>query len=94
MLPSLQQISKATENLFVNEDLHCFGHYYDNTLMAWYRNFKARWPEIRNRCDPRDFRRWSYYFLHLAGTFRARKTQLWQFVFSKKGIPGGLPSVR
>jgi len=94
MLPSLRQIAKATENLFVTEDLHSFGHYYDNTLMAWYQNFKARWPEIRQHFTQRDFRMWSYYFLHLAGTFRARKTQLWQFVFSKKGISGGLPRVR
>ena len=94
MLPSLQQLSGASEDLFVVEDLHSFGHYYDPTLMAWHSNFSARWPDIRHLCDERDFRMWSYYFLHLAGTFRARKTQLWQLVFSKKGIPGGLPRVR
>ncbi|MEE4263226.1 MAG: cyclopropane fatty acyl phospholipid synthase [Desulfobacteraceae bacterium] len=94
MLPSLPQITEAAEDLFVTEDLHSFGHYYDNTLMAWYQNFQARWPEIKSRGSQRDFRMWSYYFLHLAGTFRARKTQLWQFVFSKKGIPGGLPVFR
>ncbi|MBW1772146.1 MAG: cyclopropane fatty acyl phospholipid synthase, partial [Deltaproteobacteria bacterium] len=37
MLPSAQQITTASEGLFVLEDWHSFGHYYDRTLMAWYR---------------------------------------------------------
>jgi cyclopropane-fatty-acyl-phospholipid synthase len=32
---------------------------------------------------------WTYYLLSCAGSFRARKNQLWQIVFSKQGIPGG-----
>lgn len=94
MLPSLHQLTMAAERRFVVEDLHSFGHYYDPTLKAWNQNFLARWPEIKHRCSQRDVRMWTYYFLHLAGVFRARKTQLWQILFSKKGIPGGLPAVR
>ncbi|MBL0713135.1 MAG: class I SAM-dependent methyltransferase, partial [Desulfosarcina sp.] len=94
MLPSLRQITEAAEGRFVVEDLHSFGHFYDNTLMAWYHNFVARWPAIKQHCNRRDCRMWTYYFLHLAGAFRTHKTQLWQIVFSKKGIPGGLPAVR
>lgn len=94
MLPSLQQITMASENLFIVEDLHNFGPFYDATLMAWHHNFLARWPVLKNRYSQRDFRMWTYYFLHLAGTFRARKTQLWQIVFSKKGTPGGLSVFR
>jgi cyclopropane-fatty-acyl-phospholipid synthase len=94
MLPSLRQITEAVEGLFVLEDLHNFGEYYDSTLMAWHENFIRVWPNIKERYDDRCFRKWTYYFLHLAGAFRARKNQLWQFVFSKNGIPGGYSPIR
>jgi cyclopropane-fatty-acyl-phospholipid synthase len=32
---------------------------------------------------------WEYYLLMCAGTFRARRNQLWQLVMSKDGIKGG-----
>lgn len=32
---------------------------------------------------------WSYYLLSCAGAFRARRNQLWQWVFSKHGVLGG-----
>jgi len=32
---------------------------------------------------------WEYYLLMCAGTFRARRNQLWQLVMSKGGIKGG-----
>jgi len=32
---------------------------------------------------------WQYYLLMCAGSFRARRNQLWQLVLSKKGIQGG-----
>jgi len=37
---------------------------------------------------------WKYYLLSLAGSFRARRIQLWQIVMSKDGIPGGYESIR
>ncbi|WP_372683531.1 class I SAM-dependent methyltransferase [Desulfosarcina sp.] len=44
-------------------------------------------------CDP-----WismlTYYLLACAGSFRSRRNQLWQIVFSKNGVPGGYESVR
>ena len=94
MLPSVQQIAKAAEEFFVIEDFHNFGSYYDNTLMAWHKNFLKNFHKIKNQLDETIFRMWEYYFLHFAGTFRGRKIQLWQFVFSKKGIPGGYGSIR
>jgi cyclopropane-fatty-acyl-phospholipid synthase len=94
MLPSMRQIADAVEGLFVMEDIHNFGQYYDPTLMAWHHNFVRNWPAIKHRYDETFFRMWTYYFLHMAGTFRARLNQLWQFVFSKKGIPGGYQSLR
>ena len=89
MLPSAKQIASATEGLFVLEDWHSFGQYYDKTLMAWYNNFTNNWTKLKDAYDERFYRMWTYYLLSCAGSFRSRRNQLWQIVFSKKGIKGG-----
>ncbi|MEO5927344.1 MAG: cyclopropane fatty acyl phospholipid synthase [Patescibacteria group bacterium] len=94
MLPSVAQIAKAMEGLFVMEDWHNFGADYDKTLMAWYDNFMATWKEIEPKYGERFRRMWEYYLLCCAGTFRSRYNQLWQVVISKKGVPGGYKTVR
>ncbi len=91
MLPSTKQITSVIEGLFVLEDLHNFGQYYDKTLMAWYNNFTKNWAKIKDAYDERFYRMWTYYLLSCAGSFRSRRNQLWQFVFSKSGIKGGHP---
>jgi cyclopropane-fatty-acyl-phospholipid synthase len=88
-LPALSQISDALEGLFILEDLHNFGADYDKTLIAWHQNFEAAWPQFRERLGEEFYRMWRYYLLSCAGAFRARDIQLWQLVFSKKGVPGG-----
>ena len=93
-LPSAQQIGKAIEGLFVLEDWHSFGADYDRTLMAWHHNFEAAWPELSSDFDERFHRMWRYYLLTCAGSFRARKNQLWQLVLSRNGVPGGYSSIR
>ena len=94
VIPSVAQIGKASEGLFVMEDWHNFGPYYDTTLMAWFKNFDAAWPKLRETYGDRFYRMWKYYLLTCAGAFRARETHLWQIVLSKDGIPGGYRSVR
>jgi len=89
MLPSALQIAAAAEGLLILEDWHSFGQHYDPTLMAWYRNFKTNWPQIKELYDERFNRMWTYYLLSSAGSFRSRRNQLWQIVFSKTGIMGG-----
>ena len=89
MLPSAQQITRAAEGLFVLEDWHSFGQNYDTTLLAWYDNFTKGWEQISHNYDERFHRMWTYYLLSCAGAFRSRDNQLWQIVFSKKGVPGG-----
>jgi len=88
-LPSLGQIGDALDGLLVLEDLHSFGADYDKTLMAWHANFEAAWPEFAERLGERFHRMWRYYLLSCAGAFRARDLQLWQYVLSKSGLPGG-----
>ena len=86
--------ARAAEGLFVLEDVHNFGADYDRTLLAWERNFREAWPQFRAVYGERFFRMWRYYLLSSAGTFRARVIDLFQFVFSKGGVPGGYTAVR
>jgi cyclopropane-fatty-acyl-phospholipid synthase len=94
MLPSIAQIGKSIENIFVMEDWHNFGQYYDLTLMAWFQNFDKSWPDLKEKYGDRFYRMWKYYLLSFAGYFRAREGQLWQIVMTKKGLEGGYESVR
>ncbi len=82
-IPSLCQISGSLENLMVIEDVHNFGPDYDRTLMAWFHNFDAAWPELKDKYSKRFYRMWKYYLHVCAGAFRARDLQLWQIVISK-----------
>jgi len=94
MIPSARQIIQAAEGLFVLEDWHSFGPHYDKTLMAWFHNFETHWDEIKDRYGERFYRMWKYFLLSSAGSFRARKNQVWQIVFSPTGVIGGYPSIR
>lgn len=94
MLPSIRQIAKAIEGKFVMEDWHSFGTHYDKTLMAWFQNFDKHWDTLKEKYGERFYRMWKYYLLSCAGAFRARKTQLWQIVLSKKGLREGFRDVR
>ncbi len=93
MIPSIAQMGKAAEGLFTIEDWHNFGADYDKTLMAWHGNIEAAWDRLKGY-DERFRRMWRYYLLSLAGAFRARTIQLWQVVFSPRGVPGGYATVR
>ena len=94
LLPSIKQIGAAIEGLFVIEDWHNFSVDYDRTLMAWHRNFENSWDTIKLHYDERFYRMWRYFLLSNAGSFRARKDQLWQIVLSKRGVLGGYTSIR
>jgi cyclopropane-fatty-acyl-phospholipid synthase len=94
MLPSTAQLARASEGLFVLEDVHGFGEFYDPTLCAWHENVRRAWPRFRDHFGERFLRMWRYYLLSCAGAFRARDMQVYQFVFSKDGVPGGYRSVR
>lgn len=89
MIPSASQISKAAEKDFVIEDWHGFGPDYDRTLMAWIANFDHAWPQLSARYGERFQRMWRFYLSVSAAAFRARRDQLWQWVFSPRGVPGG-----
>ncbi len=91
MLPSIAQIGKSIEGLFVMEDWHNFGAHYDRTLLAWHKNFNAHWPKLKENYGETFPYMWNYYLLSCAGSFRSRCIQLWQIVLTKKGLTGGFP---
>jgi cyclopropane-fatty-acyl-phospholipid synthase len=91
MIPSIAQLGRAMEHLWVVEDWHNFGPDYDRTLMSWWINFNSAWPKLRDRYGERFYRMWKYYLLSSAAAFRARRLQLWQLVLSKGDIPGYVP---
>jgi len=94
VVPSIRQIGDVTERLFVMEDWHNIGPDYDPTLMAWHENFEAGWPDLRRHYGDTFYRMWRYFLLSGAGSFRVRKMQVWQIVFSKRGLIGGYTPVR
>ena len=94
-LPAAEQIPAASRGLFVMEDMHNIGVHYANTLDAWYANFERNWEsELSVHYDHRFYRMWKYFLLSSSGAFRARRDQVWQFVFSKRGVEGGYQSIR
>ena len=95
MLPTQKRLSSATEGLFVMEDWHNFGPNYDPTLIAWMQNVDAHWSELEKLgYDQRFYRMWKFFLLSSAGSFRARRNQLWQIVNSKNGLQRGYRSIR
>ncbi|SMO69978.1 cyclopropane fatty acyl phospholipid synthase [Solitalea koreensis] len=93
LIPSIAQITDAADGQFIMEDLHNFGLDYDKTLMAWSENFSKNWPSLEKKYGERFYKMWQYYLLSCAGSFRARKNQLWQIVFTK-GLKQGYMAIR
>ena len=89
VLPSIKQVGEAIEGLFSIVDVHNIGPHYDLTLVAWWDNFRTKWPEPKTEEEWRFFRMWKYYLLCCAGGFRSRAIHVWQFVLATKGVPEG-----
>jgi cyclopropane-fatty-acyl-phospholipid synthase len=92
--PSVGQIGRAIEGIFVMEDWHNFGPDYYATLMAWCENLRKNYPALALDLPvPKDrfFRMWEYFFTSFASAFKTRTLQLWQIVLSKGTIPAYAP---
>jgi cyclopropane-fatty-acyl-phospholipid synthase len=87
VFPTLGRLTDAMEDILVPEDVHNIGEHYDKTLMAWWHNFDAAWPRLRERYGERFYRMWKYYLLCSAATFRSRFLQLYQVVMTRQGTP-------
>lgn len=85
---SIAQIGKSIENKFILEDWQNIGPFYDRTLIEWLNRFKSTWPTLnkyddRYKYDDRFYKMWVYCLSCCAASFRAKKNDLWQIVFSK-----------
>src|SRR5207247_6743311 len=84
MLPSLAQLTRAADGVFIVEDVKNIGPNYDPTLLAWEENFRRAWPRFADRYGERFRRTWRFYLLSCAGAFRARSLQVFSILFSKE----------
>ena len=85
MMPSAEQITKASEGLFIFDDWHNIGPHYDKTLMCWYENFVTNYEKLKDKYDKEFYRMWTFWLLSSAANFRSRTLQLWQVLFSLEG---------
>ncbi len=92
MTPSIAQLGRAMEGLFVMEDWHNFGPSYARTLGAWQERSQAFF-RTTDRYPPRFQRMWELYLVGSKVAFELRSSQLWQLVLSPRGVPSGLPRV-
>jgi cyclopropane-fatty-acyl-phospholipid synthase len=84
--PSIAQLGKAMENLFVLEDVHNIGPDYRPTLLAWWAKFQAGYGTLdHQKYDERFYRMWRFYLLSAAGAVAARESQLWHLVLTHIG---------
>ncbi len=94
MLPSLAQLTCASEKILSIKDLHSFGPDYDKTLMAWYHNFVNNWQQIKYKYDDVFYRMWEYYLLVSAAGFRTGRMQVWQLLLTKLDNHDRLQTIR
>lgn len=95
--PSVRQLGKAIEGLFVMEDWHNFGPDYYRTLLCWNENLKRNFHSVKiDTPMPREkfFRMWEYFFTSFAASFKARHLQLWQIVMSRGNSTSVYHSIR
>lgn len=83
MLPSLGQLSVATQGLFVMEDLQTFSTDYDRTCTEWCNRFEEIYSQISDKYNETFRRMWRFYLTASAASFRARKNFLWQIAYTK-----------
>jgi len=86
VFPSIAQIARAIEGLFVVESVQNWGPSYAKTLRAWNANLQASWPTLSARHGEETRRMFEFFFLTVAGFFRARDFQNWTLVLSKRGV--------
>src|SRR4030095_5604105 len=89
MLPSVAQLTRAAEGVFIVEDVKNIGPNYDQTLLAWEENLRRAWPRFADRYGERFRRMWRFYLLSCAGAFRARSLQVFSILFSKEATAIG-----
>ncbi|MGH6636454.1 MAG: cyclopropane fatty acyl phospholipid synthase [Gammaproteobacteria bacterium] len=92
MAPSIGQIGKAIEGLWVMEDWHNLGPSYARTLDAWHTR-SERFFSTSDRYSSEFQKMWEFYLMGSKVIFDIRMSQLWQILFTPKGARGGLERI-
>lgn len=82
-LPSFHEISEASDDIFVIEDVQNIGSDYEKTLIAWYNNYENSIKNNIIQVEESFNRMWKYYLLMCAASFKCKYISLWQIVFTK-----------
>ncbi len=83
LIPSMEQIDHSVRGLFKRDSVHEFGHHYAVTLQHWHRNFIEAWPRLRAHYSESMRLMFEYFFLSVAGDFRAKGLLHYHIAFSK-----------
>ena len=86
-LPSLEEVTQASQTHFVVKDVHTIGADHDRTLLHWHQRFEMAWPQLRLSHDERFYRMWRFHLLSSAASFRTQHHQMWQLVLAPKALP-------
>src|SRR2546430_10476223 len=85
MLPSIAQLTRAAEGVFIVEDVKNIGPNYDPTLLAWEENFRRAWPRFADRYGERFRRMWRFFLLPCAGALPGRRPPGFSVFFFLEG---------
>lgn len=83
VIPTLGQIDTAIDGIFERTSVSEFGEYYVITLRHWHQNFMRAWPQLKERYSEETRLMFEYYFLSVAGSFRAKDLLHYHIEFSK-----------
>jgi cyclopropane-fatty-acyl-phospholipid synthase len=83
VVPSLRQIDRAADGLLARTEVTEFGHHYVPTLRSWNANLHASWPQLAGRYPETTRLMLGYFFLTVAGAFRAGHLKYWHVQLQK-----------
>ena len=84
LVPSARQIDRAFRPGFRRTRTDEFGSHYVKTLRAWNANLENAWPELAQIYPDTTRRMFEYFFLTVAGSFRAGHLLHWHLRYDEE----------
>ena len=89
VIPTLGQVDEAIDGIFTRTGVDEFGEYYVLTLREWHKNFMAAWPRLKEKYSESMRLMFEYFFLSVAGAFRAGELLHYHIEFAKAAADDG-----
>jgi cyclopropane-fatty-acyl-phospholipid synthase len=83
VVPSIRQLDRAADGVLRRTEVTAFSEHYIPTLRAWNANLQRAWPTLAARYPETTRRMLRYFFLTIAGAFRAGHLEYWQIGLEK-----------